>query len=879
MKIINTKYIYFTLLFFSYNLYFSQTITGNIKDSISKENVFANVVIKDTKKSNDISEFTVTKNGNYKIQVSKFYKRIVLEVNALGYSSITHIIEAPEKDKIYNLNFFLKKEQIKNIKEIILTSNKKKFSIKEDTIKYNVSAYRDGSERKIEEIIKKLPGIQVNEKSGEIKYKGKSIETVQLEGDDLFGSNYSLGTKNINVDMVEQVQAIENYSANPLLKGIENGDKVALNLKLKKGRLDLSGNTEYGSGFSSDNKQIYNIGANILGVSKNYKSFGTFSYNNVGINNSPFDYFGFNYNTEQIKERDFFAKKLIPESIFTSSLDDSRANINNAIFGNYNSIFKIGKKASLKLNLYYTQDKILQTQFFQNNILTGDGTFSTSDLYQTQKKPFLYRGDIELKINTSKNSLLEYKARISQENINTQSSVLQNNKSSFNTKLYSESFLFRQDLIYTKKISDKKALQMQLFQSYNNAPQNLSISPSLNLDSLTIFKTQYSRYTKQIFSIQSTLLGSTLKTKYAFSIGATLEKDPFTSFLNDNMEINNNNFSYIKNSIWFKGAYHFQYGNLKISPSYTLSYFNQNLNNISAKRNDFLIEPSLALKYRLGENSSLFTSINYAQKSFSEEYFLINPLFTSPRNNISSTPSLDIKKTISYNLYYLTNNLFKQFQFRLGFLYNKDNGNYFSNFNVTENVTRLNYFYLPKSNESFTFNFMVEKYLPIIQSTVRLTSDLSISNYKNIVNNSDLRNNKFHNLTSEFFFKTAFDSKINFENQFKFFQNISKSEDSEKFENNSLQNTFKVIIKPHKKWFILFSSEYYIPNLDKKDNYLFLDATFRFIPNKIFDFNFYAKNILNKKVFSQVETTDFSTTIFQSNLIQRYYMLSVSYNF
>lgn len=60
---------------------------------------------------------------------------------------------------------------------------------------------------------------------------------------------------------------------------------------------------------------------------------------------------------------------------------------------------------------------------------------------------------------------------------------------------------------------------------------------------------------------------------------------------------------------------------------------------------------------------------------------------------------------------------------------------------------------------------------------------------------------------------------------------------------------------------------------------IFLDATFRFIPNKIFDFNFYAKNILNKKVFSQVETTDFSTTIFQSNLIQRYYMLSVSYNF
>lgn len=198
------------------------------------------------------------------------------------------------------------------------------------------------------------------------------------------------------------------------------------------------------------------------------------------------------------------------------------------------------------------------------------------------------------------------------------------------------------------------------------------------------------------------------------------------------------------------------------------------MNNISAKRNDFLIEPSLALKYRLGENSSLFTSINYAQKSFSEEYFLINPLFTSPRNNISSTPSLDIK-TISYNLYYLTNNLFKQFQFRLGFLYNKDNGNYFSNFNVTENVTRLNYFYLPKSNESFTFNFMVEKYLPIIQSTVRLTSDLSISNYKNIVNNSDLRNNKFHNLTSEFFLKRLLTVKLILKINLNFFKIFQKA--------------------------------------------------------------------------------------------------------
>lgn len=880
MEIIRLKYIYLILFFFSCNFFLSQTITGSIKQSLSKENIFANIIIKNAEKPDDISEFTIARNGNYTITLSKSYKKIILEANALGYNTVTQTIENPQKDSIYTIDFTLSKEQVKEIKEVVITSNKKPFIAKEDTVKYNVLAYRDGSERKIEDIIKKLPGIEVNEKSGEIKYKGKPIETVHLEGDDLFGSNYSLGTKNINVDMVEQVQAIENYSSNPLLKGIENGDKVALNLKLKKGKVDFSGNADYGSGFFSDNQQAYNIGTNILGISKNYKSFGTLSYNNVGTNNTPFDYFGFNLSNEQIKERNFLAKKLIPESIFTSTLDDSRANINNSIFGNYNSIFKIGKKTSLKTNLYYIQDKIRQTQFSQNDISVGENYFTTSDLYETKKKPVLYRGDIELKINTSKKSLLEYKAKVSQENINTLSSVLQNSTTFFDTNLHSESFLLRQDLTYTQKISEIKALQIQLFQSYNSTPQDLFISPVLQINSLTNFETQYSKFIKNTFSAQSTYLGSTSKTKYAFSIGGDIEKNPFLSYLNDNSNMNYyNNFSYSKNSFWLKGAYHLQYGNFKISPSFTAKYLDQSLNNISEKRNDFLIEPALALKYKLNENSALLSSIIFTQNPFSEEYFLLKQLFTTPRNIINSTPSLEIKKTLSYNLFYSINNLYSQFQFRSGFLYSKDNGNYFSNFNISENSTTVNYFYLPQSNESMAFNFMIEKYIPNIESTVRLSTDYSISNYKNIVNNSDLRNNKFQNLTSELFFKTAFDIKVNFENQFKIFKSISKSEGTEQFQNNSLQNTFKVILKPRKKWFVLLSSDYYIPNLDKKDNYLFLDATIRFTPNKIYEFSFNAKNILNKKMFSQIETTDYSTSLFQSNLIRRYYMLNISYTF
>ena len=82
------------------------------------------------------------------------------------------------------------KKRIFEIEEVVLKKDLKKIDIKQDTVTYNVTAYKDGSEKKLEDILKKLPGIEVNEKSGEIKYKGKSIEALNIEGDNLFGKNY-----------------------------------------------------------------------------------------------------------------------------------------------------------------------------------------------------------------------------------------------------------------------------------------------------------------------------------------------------------------------------------------------------------------------------------------------------------------------------------------------------------------------------------------------------------------------------------------------------------------------------------------------------------------------------------------------------------------
>jgi hypothetical protein len=892
-SLLKKKYLLMILVIFNFNLLIAQSLQIEIKDKFNQPIKKANILIKDAQKPHIIKEFTISKGGISLINLKKIYKFILIEVTANGFYPVTKLIKNPQKNKTYNIDFILKKDEITKLDEVIVTAKKRPFTIKKDTVKYNVNSYRDGSERKIQDLIKKLPGIEVNTSTGEIKYKGKSVETVLLEGDNLFGYNYSLGTKNINVDMVEQVQAIENYSENPLLKGIENGDKVALNLTLKKGKIDFSGNIDLGVGFFENEKQALNINSNILGITKNYKSFATLAYNNIGVNHSPFDYFGFDLNFEELKEKDFFAQKIIPETRFSNTLDNKRVNINNQYFGNYNAIFKINKRLKVKTNLYYINDKITSEQLFENSYIINNEEFTTTDNTFITKKPKQYRGDLEIKYNFSKTSLIEYDLRIRQENIKTPSTVLSNNNNNFEALLNSEDFYLKQKLLYTKKISDKKAFQFSVLQSTNNISQAFQINPSvIDSDDYTA-NTQESLFKKKYIETQATLLGSSKKdNKYTFSVGGIMDNNKLQSELfGENLiesiiiENGTNNLEYFKKSIYQLGAYHFNIGKWKFSPSYSLNNLNQviyNRNNGSKNnQTDFIFEPSLNIRYRLNSVSFLSAKAGYNKTSNAERYLFLNQILINNRTTISNTASLELQESLNYSLFYYSNDLYKQLQINASTNYQKTTGNFFTNSLINENTTQINYFYLPQNNSNLSFNFQIAKYIPFLESTVKLSSNYSISEYKNIVNNSELRNNKSQFLDTKLFMRTAFDGFINFENTINLSKSISESDNSNQFINESLNNVFKIILKPTKKWFILLSSDYFLPNRENKlENYMFLDASIRYRPkNKKIEFNFVARNLLNETNFEQIQTSDFSTNIYRTNILPRNYLLNMTYNF
>ena len=122
--------------------------------------------------------------------------------------------------------------------------------IKGDTTIFTADSFKVGPNANVEELLKKLPGIQVD-KDGKIKAMGETVEKVLVDGEEFFGDDPGMAVKNLRADAVKEVQVYDKKSDQAEFTGIDDGKtKKTINLKLKDdrkrgyfGKVDLVGRT------------------------------------------------------------------------------------------------------------------------------------------------------------------------------------------------------------------------------------------------------------------------------------------------------------------------------------------------------------------------------------------------------------------------------------------------------------------------------------------------------------------------------------------------------------------------------------------------------------------------------------------------------------
>ena len=102
-----------------------------------------------------------------------------------------------------------------------------------DTVSYDVSSFRVKSDRSIGDVLRKLPGVEVGN-SGEIKYQGRAISHLYIEGQDLLENRYNLATQNLPADAIAGVDVMERHTHERILKKRSDSKDVAMNLRLSK---------------------------------------------------------------------------------------------------------------------------------------------------------------------------------------------------------------------------------------------------------------------------------------------------------------------------------------------------------------------------------------------------------------------------------------------------------------------------------------------------------------------------------------------------------------------------------------------------------------------------------------------------------------------
>ena len=279
-----------------------------------------------------------------------------------------------------------------------LTVKARPIERRRDTLNYNVAAFQGKEDRYIEDVLKKLPGIEVAA-NGAISYQGKPINKFNIEGQDLLGNQYNQATRNLPADAVATVQVIENDQPVRALKDRVPSDKATLNIKLKQDyRLRPFG--EAVGGMGGTDKLLWNNRLTLIGVGRKNQAFVTARMNNNGEDLSA-------DTEEHIDYTDIYSYAPLPPQMVQDGsaaeppVSRRRYLRNKSYTAGLNLMRRAGRYGSLRMNITYygTSDRSEDSTY---NFYGGDGTLSLYEANRRKARRHTFMPRLRYELNAPK---------------------------------------------------------------------------------------------------------------------------------------------------------------------------------------------------------------------------------------------------------------------------------------------------------------------------------------------------------------------------------------------------------------------------------------------------------------------------------------------
>lgn len=325
----------------------SVKLTGFVKDSVGVGLEMANVIAFNLETA-AMENYAITDpSGKYQMNLpgKSIYE---LKVSYIGFDGKIVKINLKNAPKSFTQDIVLKESS--NLLNEVEISYEMPVTVKGDTIVYNADSFQNGTEKKLEDVLEKLPGVEIND-DGEVEIEGKRVTKVMVEGKDFFDGDSKIAIQNIPASALDKIEVLRNHSEVSQMGGVTNNeDNIALNIKLKKGKDRFwFGNVALGAGKASqiELEDRYVVNPKVFYYSPKTSVNLLLDLNNTG--KIPFtgrDYWRFTGGFKNLATPGGTSFNVGNNGIGLSNLQNNRANAIETQFAATNFNFNPNKKFS-----------------------------------------------------------------------------------------------------------------------------------------------------------------------------------------------------------------------------------------------------------------------------------------------------------------------------------------------------------------------------------------------------------------------------------------------------------------------------------------------------------------------------------------------------
>lgn len=401
--------------------------------------------------------------GEFCMDYDPMLRGLTLQIQRIGYNTLSIPINNLPSPLVITLD-----SQPIELKEVIVKAPD--IMQRSDTLIYSVNKYATSQDRNIADVLKRLPGITV-EDNGEIKYNGEAINKFYIDGADFMDGRYSLATENIRPDDVVSVEVLENHQPIRVLKGIEFSQQAGLNIKLREDARRRWVSILDGSIGASP--LLYDASAFAMRIAGKWQSMETVKIDNTGWNPETQS---FRHTDDQIFASDYednLWDNYISLSRNTAPIDEYRTRDNFSTLVSASNSWRLGEDKDMKLNLTYESDRLdyrtgCETDYLDTNI----PPYVEHNVMRTQEHKLNVQGGI---LSNLANSYLKENLYIDLDWNNANSTISGSN--SLWQKSKTPSFKATNDLQLVKRLGTH-LLTVSSRNKYIYEPHSLAVAAS-----------------------------------------------------------------------------------------------------------------------------------------------------------------------------------------------------------------------------------------------------------------------------------------------------------------------------------------------------------------------------------------------------------------